>query len=60
MVREACRATIHRVTQSQTWLGIHTHTHIHQHMVYSECSGDVCWMGGWKAEWMDISGHTNP
>ena len=23
-----------------------TYTHTHQHMVYSECSIDVCWMGG--------------
>ena len=38
----------------------HTHTYIHQHMVYSECSIDVCWMGGWKAEWMDLSVYTNP
>ena len=66
MVREACQATVHRVTKSQTWLGIHTHTHthththIHQHMMYSECSIDVCWMRGWKAEWMDLSVYTNP
>ena len=49
-----------RVRHDWAYTHTHTHTYIHQHMMYSECSIDVCWMRGWKAEWMDLSVYTNP